>query len=87
MAKHILKYKLHGGSIPWYISEPGILVIGEWFVGVSKDDTECYIPSEIEKITKAGIKNLMTNVDFKIGKTFSKQEKDEYIDKVFEGKI
>ena len=63
MAKHILKYKNHGKDIPWFISEPGLFIINSWYYGISKEDTDCYIPSDIAKIPLAQLEALVLTQD------------------------
>ena len=85
--KHILKYKLHGNEIPWYVEE-GLLQLDGWYYGVSKDDEKCHIPSDIIKVSKADLKTELGKIEFKkTDKTYTKQEKDDYIDLILNGKV
>lgn len=45
MAKHIVEYKLHGGAVPYFIYDGGYAPVGGKLIGITKDDTDCYIPS------------------------------------------
>jgi hypothetical protein len=87
MAKRLVKYKMHGEHIPWYIEEPMIELDG-WLVGLTKDDSKCYIPPDIQDLTKQDFKSTFTSKDiWRGGKQLSKKEKDDYIDEILKGKV
>ena len=94
MPKYLIKYKLHGNQLPWYVERPGILEIDNWFYGVSRDDSKCYIPSDVEKLNKKDLKDLLDIQDFKHQpveeskpRILTKQEKSDYVDKILQGVV
>jgi hypothetical protein len=92
MPKLIIKYKMHGSEMPWYLDEPVPLKVGDFLVGISKDDTTCYIPSDVERLTKQDLKTVLANTELvapNAGKDrkLSNAEKSAYIDLIFGGKI
>ena len=89
MAKHILKYKLHGGVVPWYIEVSGLLAFDGWFYGISKDDSDCYIPSDVQKVTKAELKTELNKVTYSTKRTgdFTRQQKDDLVDAMLGSKV
>lgn len=49
--KHIVQYKLHGGTIPYFIEDGGHFYNNGKMIGLTKDDVTCYVPPSSELIT------------------------------------
>jgi len=51
--KHVVEYKLHGGTIPYFIQDGGYFSNNGKLIGLTKDNTDCYIPPSPELVTFA----------------------------------
>lgn len=49
--KQVVEYKLHGGSVPYFIEDGGYFRNNGKLVGLTKDDIECYVPPNTTLIT------------------------------------
>jgi hypothetical protein len=49
--KHVVEYKLHGGSIPYFIQDGGYFYNNGKLIGLTKDDVTCYVPPATELVT------------------------------------
>jgi len=64
--KYIVKYKLWGKKIPFFIKDGGYFYSNGVLIGITHDDKDCYIPSDIEKIsTKTDLENYITSLNIK----------------------
>ena len=50
--KKIVEYKLHGGSVPYFIEDGGHFLEGGKMIGMSKDSSECHVPAELVILTR-----------------------------------
>lgn len=48
MARHIVEYKIHGNETPYFIEDGGYYPIDYQYVGITRDDSYCYIPDFVE---------------------------------------
>jgi hypothetical protein len=54
MAKHVIKYLLDGdGKVPAFVESGGMFILNDEMVGLSVDEAKRYLPSTIDKMTKA----------------------------------
>lgn len=52
MPKRIVRYKLEGdGSVPKWIDSGGFLPLGHEMVGLTVDDDQFYVPSDVDDIS------------------------------------
>ena len=49
--KRVVEYKLHGDSVPYFIAKGGFFFNSGKMIGVTKDNSNCYIPPEPELVT------------------------------------
>jgi hypothetical protein len=42
--KHIVEYKLWAGQVPYFVEDGGYWLEGSKMIGITKDDSECFIP-------------------------------------------
>ena len=63
--KHIIKYKLHGSTVPYFVEDGGFYVQDGWYYGISKDDFDCNIPSDAVKLTEKNMKDLIKAMPMK----------------------
>ena len=59
--KYIVEYKLHNGSIPYFIDDGGYYPIDKKMVGVTKDSDDCFIP---KFVSEGGELVQVSNQDF-----------------------
>jgi len=48
--KHIVEYKLHHPHTPYFIEDGGYFVVNNKLIGVTKDDSICYVPAAPELV-------------------------------------
>lgn len=81
--RYIVKYKLHGKEVPWYIEDGGYLSEDGYHIGITKDDYDCYIPSDLIHLTIEELKDKFIKVDYKDKEdiSFSKEDKEIFFEK------
>lgn len=54
MAKNLIEFKLHAGKVPYFIEDHigGLTTVTGRCYGVSRDDVQCYLPTEVVILTK-----------------------------------
>lgn len=85
MARYILKYKLHNGETPWFVEKAGLFERNGWFYGVSRNDNDCYIPSDIIKLTKEQLKTWLRTHELRDpdGIVLTDEQKDRNVEDRF----
>ena len=60
--KHVVEYKLHAGSVPYFIEDGGYFFHSGKLIGLTKDDVDCYIPPSSELVTLATKSDFATYI-------------------------
>jgi len=60
--KHVVEYKLHGGTIPYFIADGGYFFNNGKMIGVTKDDVMCYVPPNTVLVTFDTLNDLLDHL-------------------------
>ena len=83
--KYIIEYKLWNKEVPFFVEDNGYFQKDGSFIGISRDDFDCYIPSDIKKLSKMELEERIVSLNIVIRdiemneKILSKEEKQELV--------
>ena len=60
MTKQLVEFKLHNGSVPYFVSERVPWINGPKYIGVSHDNETCYLPDTIVILTNDDVISKVT---------------------------
>jgi len=83
--KHIVKYKMHGDKIPYFILDGGYFAYEGNLIGLTRDDSNCYIPPDTELVTFHSKLDFANYIKTLVLKLF--QPESEFVELTEEEKI